>query len=81
MISNRATGEARAQMTPHEQFLLNIPETVSKEAQDFLRTLKDPGLSPPYPQPGDVVGWKKLRESVRPMGGSNPKPLLNAMFR
>src|SRR5882762_10192920 len=68
MISNRATGEARAQMTPHEQFLLNIPETVSKEAQEFLRSLKDPSLTPPFPQPGDVVGWKKLRESVETDG-------------
>jgi monoterpene epsilon-lactone hydrolase len=64
MTTNSAAGGARMQMTPQEHFLLNIPETVSKEAQEFLRTFKDPALSPPFPQPGDLAGWKKLRELV-----------------
>lgn len=43
---------------------LNIPETVSKEAQEFLRTLKDPALSPPFPEPSDIDGWKKVQAFV-----------------
>ncbi|HEY6304386.1 MAG TPA: alpha/beta hydrolase [Terriglobales bacterium] len=43
---------------------LHIPETVSKEAQDFLRTLKDPALAPPFPEPGDHVSWKKVQAFV-----------------
>lgn len=64
MTSSSGTGRARVETTPQEHFLLNIPETISKEAQEFLRTLRDPGLSPPFPQPADVIGWKKLRDLV-----------------
>jgi len=41
---------------------LNIPETVSHVAQDFLRTLQDPALTPRFPEPDDFEGWKKMRE-------------------
>lgn len=40
---------------------LNIPETVSQQARLFLGTLKDPALMPPFPDPSDLAGWKKLR--------------------
>jgi acetyl esterase/lipase len=43
---------------------LNIPETVSKEAQEFLRMLKDPALTPPFPEPSDHAGWKKVQAFV-----------------
>jgi monoterpene epsilon-lactone hydrolase len=76
MTTQSAVGEARVQLVPQEQFFLNIPETVSKEAQDFLRTLKDPGLSPPFPQPGDIVGWKKLRELVESDGRMRSEAIL-----
>jgi len=49
--------------TPQEPFL-HIPETVSKEAQEFLRTLKDPAQAPPSPDPGDLAGWKKVQAFV-----------------
>jgi epsilon-lactone hydrolase len=49
--------------TPHKPFL-NIPETVSKEAQKFLRTLKDPALAPPFPDSNDLTGWKKVQAFV-----------------
>jgi monoterpene epsilon-lactone hydrolase len=45
--------------TQPETFL-NIPETVSQEARVFLATLKDPALAPPFPDPTDLAGWKKL---------------------
>ena len=43
---------------------VNIPETVSREAQEFFSTLQDPALSPPFPAPDDCAGWKKLQEAV-----------------
>ena len=47
-----------------EKPFLHIPETVSKEAQEFLSSLKDPALAPAFPDPGDLAGWKKLQASV-----------------
>ncbi|HXY52865.1 MAG TPA: alpha/beta hydrolase fold domain-containing protein [Terriglobales bacterium] len=40
---------------------MNIPETVSDEAQQFLRTLTDPALAPSLPEPGDLASWKKVQ--------------------
>jgi acetyl esterase/lipase len=43
---------------------LHIPETVSHVAQEFLRTLQDPALAAPFPEPDDFDGWHKLRAFV-----------------
>ncbi len=40
---------------------VHVPETVSQQAQDFLRTLKDPALNPAFPGAADIAGWKKLQ--------------------
>jgi monoterpene epsilon-lactone hydrolase len=47
-----------------QRTFLNIPETVSLQAQNFLRTLTDPALLPAFPDPSDLAGWKKLRASL-----------------
>ena len=39
---------------------VHIPPTISKEWQDYMRPLGDPHLIPPYPEPGDREGWRKL---------------------
>lgn len=52
------------QPTSPQKPFLNIPETVSKEAQEFLRTLKDPALTPPFPDSNDLIGWKKVQAFV-----------------
>ena len=49
--------------TPQEPFL-HVPETVSKEAQEFLRTLKDPAQAPAFPDPSDFAGWRKVQAFV-----------------
>src|SRR5277367_2648790 len=49
--------------TRQEPFL-NIPETISTEAQAFLGTLRDPALTPPFPDPDDLSGWKELHDFV-----------------
>ena len=54
------------QSTSQRKTFLNIPETVSKEAQLFLGTLKDPALMPPFPDSDDLASWKKLRASLEP---------------
>jgi acetyl esterase/lipase len=43
---------------------LNIPETVSAEAQAYLRTLTDPALTPAFPDPADTAGWTKLQAFI-----------------
>lgn len=43
---------------------VNIPETVSPEAQAFLRTLTDPALSPAFPEPSDLGAWKKMQDFI-----------------
>lgn len=43
---------------------LNIPETVSAEAQAYLATLTDPALVPAFPEPGDIAGWTKLQAFI-----------------
>jgi monoterpene epsilon-lactone hydrolase len=47
-----------------QQPFLHIPESVSKEAQEFLRTLEDPAQAPAFPDPGDLAGWKKVQAFV-----------------
>ncbi|MFO1067626.1 MAG: alpha/beta hydrolase [Geminicoccaceae bacterium] len=49
---------------PDRKPFLNIPETVSAEAQAYLRTLTDPALVPPFPEPDDVAGWTKLQAFI-----------------
>jgi epsilon-lactone hydrolase len=53
-------GPAAAQDTPSKP-LLHIPEDVSPEFQEYLRTLKDPALMPRFPDPSDLDSWKKVQ--------------------
>jgi hypothetical protein len=53
-------GPAAAQDTPSKSFL-HIPEDVSPEFQEYLRTLKDPALMPRFPDPSDLNSWKKVQ--------------------
>ncbi|PZF76236.1 hypothetical protein DK847_13630 [Aestuariivirga litoralis] len=43
---------------------LNIPETVSADAQAFLKTLRDPALSPPFPEPSDLAAWSRVQAAI-----------------
>jgi acetyl esterase/lipase len=47
--------------TTRQTSFLSVPETVSKVAQEFLRTLQDPALTPPFPEPNDLEGWKRMQ--------------------
>jgi acetyl esterase/lipase len=55
---------------------LNIPETISPEAQAFLRTVPDPHLIPAFPDPADLAGWKKLQAWAEADGKAKSEPLL-----
>src|SRR5438046_2378735 len=47
-----------------EEPYVYVPTTVSKEWQDYLRTLPDPNQwQPNFPRSDDVSGWEKLDES------------------
>src|SRR5512139_558674 len=55
---------------------VHIPETVSQQAQEFLRTLKDPALNPAFPDPTDIAGWKKLQAWAEADAKAKSEPLL-----
>jgi acetyl esterase/lipase len=59
-----------------QQPYVHIPDTVSQEAQAFLRTLLDPALMPAFPKPDDVAGWEKVRAFAEADGKAKPAPLL-----
>jgi acetyl esterase/lipase len=64
------------QATADEKPFLHIPETVSKEARDFLRTLKDPALAPPFPEPGDFASWKNVQALVEKNALAQAEPIV-----
>ena len=55
---------------------VHIPETVSRQAQEVLRTLKDPALTPQFPDPNDIAGWQKLQAWAEGDGKAKSAPLL-----
>jgi epsilon-lactone hydrolase len=55
---------------------VHIPETVSRQAHEFLRTLKDPALIPAFPDPTDITGWKNLQMWAEADGKAKSEPLL-----
>jgi acetyl esterase/lipase len=59
-----------------EQPYVHIPETVSQQAQAFLRTLKDPALTPAFPEVDNFGGWEKVREFAEADGKAKSAPLL-----
>jgi acetyl esterase/lipase len=59
-----------------DQPYVHIPETVSRETQEFLRTLEDPALTPTFPDPADISGWKKLQARAEADGKAKSEPLL-----
>jgi epsilon-lactone hydrolase len=55
---------------------VHVPTTVSPQAQAFLRTMKDPHLTPRFPDPDDLEGWKKLQAWAEADGKARSEPLL-----
>jgi acetyl esterase/lipase len=55
---------------------VHIPETVSQQAQAFLRTLRNPALTPAFPEVDNLVGWQKVREFAEADGKAKSAPLL-----
>jgi acetyl esterase/lipase len=47
---------------------VHIPNTISKEAQEYLRQFTAPPEMPPLPAPDDVAGWKRTREALEAWG-------------
>lgn len=39
-----------------------VPNTVSPEFQEYLKTLPDPALRPSFPAPDDLDGWKRFHQ-------------------
>jgi acetyl esterase/lipase len=59
-----------------ERPFLHIPETVSKEAQEFLRSLKDPAQNPAFPDPGDLATWKKVQAFIEKDALTQSEPIV-----
>jgi monoterpene epsilon-lactone hydrolase len=55
---------------------LHIPKTVSEEAQEFLRNLKDPAQAPALPDPGDLASWKKAQAFVEKDALTQAEPIV-----
>lgn len=58
-----------------QECYVNVPETVSPEAQKFLRTLVDPALMPAFPEPDNLPGWEKVRAVAEAEGKALSGPL------
>lgn len=58
---------------------VHVPETVSAEAQAFLRAMPDPHLIPQFPAPDDLEGWKKLQAWADADGRAKSEPVLKAL--
>ena len=59
-----------------EQPYVHVPETISRQAQDFLRTLKDPALTPRFPDPADMAAWNRLQAWAEADGEAKSAPLI-----
>jgi acetyl esterase/lipase len=55
---------------------VNIPDTISPQAQAFLQTIPDPHLIPVFPDPTDLPGWKKLQAWAEADAKAKSEPLL-----
>ncbi len=45
---------------PAAEPYVNIPDSISPEAQAVLRMMPDPNQSPPAPDPSEIEQWKAL---------------------
>src|SRR5215831_17522803 len=59
-----------------DDYRVHIPETISPQAQAFLRTIKDPALKPAFPDANDIAGWVKLQAWADADGRATSAPLL-----
>ena len=55
---------------------VHVPETVSPEAQVFLRSLRDPKLAPAFPEPSDFAAWRELQQRAETQGRARSTALL-----
>ena len=58
-----------------QQPYVHVPDTVSPQAQAFLRTLRDPALKPAFPEPDDLAGWEKMQAFAEADGKAKSAPL------
>ncbi len=52
-----------AALAADDKPFVHIPDTISKQAREFLMTFKDPANRPENPRPNDLEGWKKAKEA------------------
>ena len=62
--------------TTAQRPFVHVPDTVSPEAQAFLRTLRDPALTPAFPDPQDLAGWETVRAFAEADGKAKSAPFL-----
>ena len=67
---------ARLSAQDTETSYVSIPGTVSREAGNFLRTLRNSDLNPAWPAPGETGKWKALQRAAEANSLKNNKALL-----
>ncbi|HNB23947.1 MAG TPA: alpha/beta hydrolase [Candidatus Melainabacteria bacterium] len=70
MTDTTATASAPARSYVH------VPDTISAQAQDFLRTMQDPHLIPRFPDADDLAGWVKLQAWAEADGKARSEVIL-----
>ncbi len=70
-------GHLPAQST--ETSYVYIPDTISEEAQAFLRMLPDPSLQPEAPAPDDIEAWKAAQQAREAFGLERQKPVVERL--
>ena len=58
---------------------VHIPSTVSEKAATILRTLIDPKLLPPVPEPDDVNSWAAVQQAMESYTVEQQKPLIDIL--
>jgi len=54
---------------------VHIPSTVSEKAATILRTLIDPKLLPPVPEPDDMNSWAAVQQAMESYTVEQQKPV------
>jgi acetyl esterase/lipase len=72
-----ASAQQKTDVASAAQPYVNVPETVSKEAQQILQRMTDPALQPSLPTPDDREGWKKAQADYE----ARIKPFLDAIVK
>jgi acetyl esterase/lipase len=62
-----------------DESYVNIPSTISKEAQAIFRMLPNPNLKPAWPASDDVKGWSAFQQEMEVFGLARQKGIVDSL--